>query len=131
MVCTSADKSRSPYQNDQNGELAAYEEGKREQLVIIAERVTIDEETFMLRNQQRTLQFEINHLINQNQIYRLAMYFTGKESATEVTTPWACGATLVRSLSLIAAVCGVMLALAVSIQAGRGIRRRASLQRTL
>ena len=112
----SADKSRfARIRNDQNSELAAYEEGKREELEIIAERAfTIDEEIFMLRNQQRTLQSEINHLINQNQIYRLAMYFTGKESATEVERR-AVGVVALLwfgSLSLIAAVCGVMLALA-------------------
>ena len=112
----SADKSRfARIRNDQNGELAAYEEGKREELEIIAERAfTIDEEIFTLRNQQRTLQSEISHLINQNQIYRLAMYFTGKESATEVKRR-AVGVVALLwfgSLSLIAAVCGVMLALA-------------------
>jgi chromosome segregation ATPase len=112
----SGDRSRfARIRNEQNGELAAYEEGKREELEIIAERAfTIDEEIFTRRNQQRTLQSEINHLTNQNQIYRLAMYFTGKESATEVKRR-AVGVVALLwfgSLSLIAAICGVMLALA-------------------
>ena len=65
-------------------------------------------------DQQRELQSEINHLINQNQIYRLAMYAFGQESATDVDRSMVGIVALLwfGSLSLIAAVCGVMLALA-------------------
>lgn len=112
----SSDKARfARIRAEQITELKAYEEGKRAELEIIAERAfTIDEEIFTLRNEQRSLQSEINHLINQNQIYRLAMYFTGKESATDVERRSVGVVALLwfGSLSLIAAVCGVMLALA-------------------
>lgn len=112
----SSDKARfARIRAEQITELKAYEEGKRAELEIIAERAfTIDEEIFTLRNGQRSLQSEINHLINQNQIYRLAMYFTGKESATDVERRSVGVVALLwfGSLSLIAAVCGVMLALA-------------------
>ena len=112
----SSDKARfARIRAEQITELKTYEEGKRAELEIIAERAfTIDEEIFTLRNEQRWLQSEINHLINQNQIYRLAMYFTGKESATDVERRSVGVVALLwfGSLSLIAAVCGVMLALA-------------------
>ena len=112
----SSDKARfARIRAEQITELKTYEEGKRAELEIIAERAfTIDEEIFTLRNEQRSLQSEINHLINQNQIYRLAMYFTGKESATDVERRSVGVVALLwfGSLSLIAAVCGVMLALA-------------------
>ena len=112
----SSDKARfARIRAEQITELKAYEEDKRAELEIIAERAfTIDEEIFTLRNEQRSLQSEINHLINQNQIYRLAMYFTGKESATDVERRSVGVVALLwfGSLSLIAAVCGVMLALA-------------------
>lgn len=112
----SSDKARfARIRAEQITELKAYEDGKRAELEIIAERAfTIDEEIFTLRNGQRSLQSEINHLINQNQIYRLAMYFTGKESATDVERRSVGVVALLwfGSLSLIAAVCGVMLALA-------------------
>ena len=108
----SSDKARfARIRAEQITELKAYEEGKRAELEIIAERAfKIDEEIFTLRNEQRSLQSEIN----QNQIYRLAMYFTGKESATDVERRSVGVVALLwfGSLSLIAAVCGVMLALA-------------------
>jgi hypothetical protein len=74
----------------------------------------IDEKIFELRNRQRVLETEISHLINQNQIYRLAMYAYGKQTATEVDRRMVGIVALLwfGSLSLIASVCGVMLALA-------------------
>ena len=99
----------------QNEQLDEYLDGKMEELEVIADRsFGIDEQIFLVRNKQRTLQSEINHLINQNQIYRLAMYASGKESATDVERSTVGIVALIwfGSLSLIAAVCGVMLALA-------------------
>jgi len=111
-----ADKSRfAQIRNTQNQELNAYYEGKLLELEEIINRsFGIDEQIFALRDEQRVLQSEINHLINQNQIYRLAMYAYGQESATDVDRNMVgiVGLLWFGSLSLIAAVCGVMLALA-------------------
>ncbi len=111
-----ADKSRfATIRNSQNQEVDKYLETKLVELEQIAERsFGIDEQIFVIKNQQRELQSEINHLINQNQIYRLAMYWDGKESATEVerSTVGLVALLWFGSLSLIASVCGVMLALA-------------------
>ncbi|MEM1435710.1 MAG: hypothetical protein AAGG11_16750, partial [Pseudomonadota bacterium] len=111
-----ADKSRfARIRGDRKDELGAYETQKLTELDEIAERsFGVDEQIFALRNRQRTLQSEINHLINQNQIYRLAMYAYNKDSATEVERGMVGVVALLwfGSLSLIAAVCGVMLALA-------------------
>jgi hypothetical protein len=111
-----ADKSRfAVIRNNQAKDLDVYLEQKTVELEEITERsFGIDEQIFMIRNKQRTLQSQINHLINQNQIYRLAMYWDGKESATDVerSTVGAVALLWFGSLSLIASVCGVMLALA-------------------
>ena len=111
-----ADKSRfATIRNAQNQELNTYLERKTQELEQISERsFGIDEQIFAIKNRQRSMQSEINHLINQNQIYRLAMYWDGKESATEVerSTVGLVALLWFGSLSLIAAVCGVMLALA-------------------
>tara|TARA_A100001037_G_C15148367_1_gene637608 strand:+ start:2645 stop:4228 length:1584 start_codon:yes stop_codon:yes gene_type:complete len=111
-----SDKARfSAIRSDRNEELDQYLEGKMVELEEIADQsFGIDEQIFLIRNKQRTFQSEINHLINQNQIYRLAMYFSGKESATDVERSTVGIVALIwfGSLSLIAAVCGVMLALA-------------------
>ena len=111
-----ADKSRfATIRDAQNQEVDQYLETKLVELEEISERsFGIDEQIFVIKNKQRTLQSEINHLINQNQIYRLAMYFDGKESATEVerSTVGLVALLWFGSLSLIASVCGVMLALA-------------------
>jgi hypothetical protein len=112
----SADKSRfEQIRNEQNHQIDGYLETKMTELEEITTRsFGIDEQIFALRNDQRMLQTEINHLINQNQIYRLAMYAFGKQSATDVERGMVGIVALVwfGSLSLIAAVCGVMLALA-------------------
>ena len=113
---SAADKARfGSIRNSQNQAVDEYLETKMVELEEISERsFGIDEQIFAIRNGQRTLQSEINHLINQNQIYRLAMYWDGKESASEVerSTIGAVALLWFGSLSLIAAVCGVMLALA-------------------
>ncbi|MEM9620925.1 MAG: hypothetical protein AAF993_04700 [Pseudomonadota bacterium] len=74
----------------------------------------IDEEALQIGSQQADLQAEINQLINQNQVYRLAMYAFGRASAEQVGRSEVAlvGFIWFGSLSLIAAVCGVMLALA-------------------
>ena len=117
MVSKAAtDKSRfTRIRNDQNQELDGYLDMKLDELEQITDRsFGIDEKVFELRNRQRVLQSEINHLINQKQIYRLAMYAYGKQSATEVERGMVGIVALLwfGSLSLIASVCGVMLALA-------------------
>ena len=113
---SAADKARfARIRAAQNEEVDGYYERKLAELDDIADRsFGIDEQVFLLRNKQRTLQTEINHLINQNQIYRLAMYVDGKESATEVerSTVGLVALLWFGSLSLIAAVCGVILAVA-------------------
>ena len=117
MVSKAAgDKARfARIRNDQDEDLDSYLGLKQEELEVIANRsFGIDEQIFQLRNRQRVLQSEINHLINQNQIYRLAMYAGGKQSATEVERGMVGIVALLwfGSLALISSVCGVMLALA-------------------
>ncbi|MGI2259194.1 hypothetical protein [Shewanella sp. GXUN23E] len=106
-------------------EIAEYEAGKRVELERISQQVfKFDEEIFKLRNEQRLLNTQINHLINQNQVYRIAMYATGKENANEVSRSTVGLVALIwfGSLALIAAVTGVMLALA-SFYLRRELRR--------
>jgi len=110
------DKARfAGIRKESDAELDQYMGMKLEELEDIANRsFGIDEKIFELRNRQRELQSEIGHLINQNQIYRLAMYAYGKQSATEVERGMVGIVALLwfGSLALIASVCGVMLALA-------------------
>ncbi|MFT6287368.1 MAG: hypothetical protein ACJAYC_003186 [Halieaceae bacterium] len=110
------DKSRfARIRNEQNQGLDDYLSEKQLELEAIANRsFGIDEEVFKLRNRQRVMHSEISHLINQNQIYRLAMYAYGKQSASEVERGMVGVVALIwfGSLALIASVCGVMLALA-------------------
>ncbi len=96
-------------------ELAGFENGKLQEMAVFTEKAfVIDEQVFVLQNKQRNLQSQINQLINQNQIYRMAMYAYGKDSATEVDRSMVGVVALLwfGSLSLIGSVCGVMLALA-------------------
>ena len=74
----------------------------------------IDEKIFELNNINRVKLSEINQLINQNQVYRLAMYAYDVAEGNAVTKQMLGTVALLwfGSLSLIAAVCGVMLALA-------------------
>jgi hypothetical protein len=113
---SSQDKSRfNRIRNQQSQEVDQYLGKKMVELEQIADRsFGIDEQIFVLNNQQRSLRSEINHLINQNQIYRLAAYFSNKESAADVErgTVGLVALLWFGSLSLIASVCGVMLALA-------------------
>lgn len=110
------DKSRfARIQKERNSELDSHLENKLGELEVIAGKsFGIDEKIFQLRNEQRILQTEINHLINQNQIYRLAMYAYDLPSATDVERGMVGIVALLwfGSLSLIASICGVMLAVA-------------------
>lgn len=74
----------------------------------------IDEQIFTLNNENRVKLSEINQLINQNQVYRLAMYAYDVAEGNAVTKQMLGTVALLwfGSLSLIAAICGVMLALA-------------------
>ncbi|WP_025820920.1 hypothetical protein [Shewanella marina] len=96
-------------------EIESYQVKKLAELEVISQAVfELDEQIFKLRNDQRLLNTQINHLMNQNQVYRLAMYVYGKESAEQVERQMVGIVALVwfGSLALIAAVTGVMLALA-------------------
>ncbi|MEY3017410.1 MAG: hypothetical protein RL336_545 [Pseudomonadota bacterium] len=113
-----AEKSRARYltiKRDAEGELNIYRSGKEQELAAIAVQVEeIEDKVFMLRNDQRNIQANINMLISQNQVYRIAMYAYGKESPVEVERRMVGVVALLwfGSLALIASVTGVMLALA-------------------
>ncbi len=111
-----AQKARySKTKKDNLTELKTYEDLKLQELEVIAERsFGIDEKIYEFQTLQGKYQNEINHLINQNQVYRLAMYGYGLESATEVSRRMVGVVALLwfGSLSLIASLTGVMLALA-------------------
>ncbi len=110
------DKARfASIKKDNMTELTNYEATKLVQLEDINSRVFgLEEQEYKLQDSQRELQAEINHLINQNQIYRLAMYAFGQQSPTDVDRRMVgiVGLVWFGSLALIASVTGVMLALA-------------------
>lgn len=117
-VLANADKSRASFlaiKLGQEGELSDYTSGKQSELDAISVQVhEIEDKVFLLQNDQRNVQAEINHMINQNQVYRLAMYAFGTESPTEVDRQMVGIVALIwfGSLALIASVTGVMLCLA-------------------
>ncbi len=117
-LLSNADKSRARYltiKRDAEGELDAYRQEKESELAIIGRQVEeIEDKIFMLRNDQRNIRANINMLISQNQVYRIAMYAYGKESPIDVERRMVGVVALLwfGSLALIASVTGVMLALA-------------------
>lgn len=117
-LLSNADKSRARYltiKRDAEGELGAYRQEKESELAIIGRQVEeIEDKIFMLRNDQRNIRANINMLISQNQVYRIAMYAYGKESPIDVERRMVGLVALLwfGSLALIASVTGVMLALA-------------------
>jgi hypothetical protein len=96
-------------------QVQAYEDAQLIKLEEMAQlSFGIDEQIFELNNINRVKLSEINQLINQNQVYRLAMYAYNVADGNAVTKQMLGTVALLwfGSLSLIAAVCGVMLALA-------------------
>jgi hypothetical protein len=92
-----------------------YLEAKQVELEAITATVfKFDQQIFELENQQRILNNESNQLMNQNQVYRLAMYIYGKSSVDGVDKRMLGVVAILwfGSLALIASVTGVMLALA-------------------
>ena len=118
QTASSAAQSRQRYarsKREQEEQLAALRAEKQEELDNVTVLVNeIEDKIFLLRNDQRNIQADINHLINANQVYRMAMYAYGKESPSEVTRRSVGIVALVwfGSLALICAATGVMLALA-------------------
>lgn len=117
-LLSNADKSRARFlsiKRDAEGELQVYLDTKNAELATINRSVEeIEDKIFMLRNDQRNVQANINMLISQNQVYRIAMYAYGKESPIDVERRMVGIVALLwfGSLALIASVTGVMLALA-------------------
>ena len=117
-IISNADRNKSRYMAvklQREKDLGVYQEEKQQQLDIInAQVVEIEDKVFMLRNDQRNIQAEINRLINQNQVYRMAMYAYGTESQADVDRHMVATVALIwfGSLALIASVTGVMLSLA-------------------
>ena len=95
--------------------LDAHAEEQQAELDVISESVyTLEEEVLALRNAKRRAATNINHLFNQNQIYRLAMYAYGTDRPSDVNRGMIGIVAFVwfGSLALIASVTSVMLALA-------------------
>jgi hypothetical protein len=117
-LLSDAEKSKSRYaaiKFNQQKELNEYQQNKNAELELITSQVVdLDEQVFLLRNQQRNIQAEINRQINQNQVYRMAMYAFGKDSPVEVDRKMVGIVALIwfGSLALVASVTGVMLCLA-------------------
>lgn len=117
-LVSGAEISRSRYfkmKLGQEKELNNYHDNKQQQLIgINAQVVEIEDQMFLLSNDQRNIQSEINQLINQNQVYRMAMYAFGKESPSDVDRQMVGIVALLwfGSLALVASVTGVMLCLA-------------------
>lgn len=117
-VTAKANSERGRYYSATNREKTGIEEylrTKKSELEIITATVfEFDQEIFILQNQQRILKNENHQLINQNQVYRLAMYIYGKNSVDEVNKRMLGVVAFLwfGSLALIASVTGVMLAVA-------------------
>ena len=117
-VTANANSERGRYYSATNREKTGIEEylrTKKSELEIITATVfEFDQEIFILQNQQRILKNENHQLINQNQVYRLAMYIYGKNSVDEVNKRMLGVVAFLwfGSLALIASVTGVMLAVA-------------------
>lgn len=81
---------------------------------ILVRTKAIDEEIFGHSEQLVTLQYQINRLVNRNQIYRIAAYIENKENAIDVEKATVGLVALVwfASLAFICAVTGVFLAVA-------------------
>lgn len=75
---------------------------------------TMDDEIYDLKKEQVSLFFDINRLVNQNQIYRVASYISGNENAVDVPRKMVGMVALVwfASLALICSLTGVFLAIA-------------------
>ena len=113
-----AGRERRDFIKLRDSELAAidaYEEEKYAELAVMAEQsFGIDEKIFALNSAILRNDTEIRQLINQNQIYRLAMYAYNIDEGTDVDKHMLATVALVwfGSLSVITAVTGVMLSLA-------------------
>ena len=95
--------------------LEAYSEERQAELDVIMQSVyVLEDKVLALRNAKRKAAIKINHLINQNQIYRLAMYAYGTDRPSDVDRGMIGIVAFIwfGSLALIASVTGVMLALA-------------------
>jgi hypothetical protein len=117
-VVSKAKNERSRYYSANSrgkNSVEQYLEAKQVELEVITATVfKFDQQIFELENQQRILNNESNQLINQNQVYRLAMYIYGKSSVDGVDKRMLGVVAILwfGSLALIASVTGVMLALA-------------------
>ena len=95
--------------------LEAYSEERQAELDVIMQSVyVLEDKVLALRNAKRKAATKINHLINQNQIYRSAMYAYGTDRPSDVDRGMIGIVAFIwfGSLALIASVTGVMLALA-------------------
>ena len=92
-----------------------YEEEKYAELEVMAQQsFGIDEKIFKLDSEMLRNETEVRQLINQNQIYRLAMYAYNIDEGSDVNKHMLATVALLwfGSLSVITAVTGVILALA-------------------
>ena len=92
-----------------------YEEQKYAELEVMAQQsFGIDEKIFKLDSEMLRNETEVRQLINQNQIYRLAMYAYNIDEGSDVNKHMLATVALLwfGSLSVITAVTGVILALA-------------------
>ena len=116
ILTTESEKTRlMQVKAQEEQQLTEYEEKKESELETITATVqALNKRIFRLQNQRGTYQTQIGHLINQNQVYRLAMYAYGMPSAKDVDRSMVGVVAFIwfGSLSLITAVTGVMLALA-------------------
>jgi hypothetical protein len=95
--------------------IQTYQDDKYAELDVMAEQsFGIDEQIFKLNSEVLINDAEVRQLINQNQIYRLAMYAYNVDEGADVDKHMLGTIALIwfGSLSIITAVTGVMLALA-------------------
>jgi len=74
----------------------------------------VDAEIFELKKKQTEVNYEVNKMVNQNQIYRIAAYISDKENGLDVPKSTVGLVALVwfASLAFISAITGVFLAIA-------------------
>ncbi len=82
--------------------------------VIQSKVQTLDEQIYGLKQQQTAINHDMNKLVNQNQVYRVAAYISDKEDAMEVQHSLVGLVALIwfASLAFISSVTGVFLAIA-------------------
>ena len=101
--------------NDTIAKAAKTKQTLYNEYAIIQEKIKVfDAEIYEIRKSQTDVNYEINKLVNQNQVYRVAAYISNEENAVDVPMSLVGLVALIwfASLAFISSVTGVFLAIA-------------------